>query len=344
MLKKINKSLRKYSPIINAVGIILILVGLYFNYLEINSTDKLEDNPMWRTDVIRADSNPLQDELKFTALNDLYNIQKVTICLFGAERLSVYEYSSNSIGSYELKNELNNVYNYYFNLDTYKCQVCREEDSYPFVAIIDYEKFGKRYRSAILYNYHYVAYLKSKSSDVKFKSESIEFVRSVSLDSSSIARELILFNANNSFLSNFPNGQLKAKSTIAHNNKKYKPFINLIGLNLSEFIHVIKVEGIDYTLSIKLPLELYDSTAKAKKRLYDKQLLEALSTYDYDQGLVDQLNEIEIYKQEFSSTSASINFDAMINKKDTIVNQEVWNRWYQMNNKLLKSIIDKIEM
>ena len=358
MIKKLNKLntvVKKYQPMIQTVGIVLILITVILTWLQISIARKesafneqsraYDFSAGWRIQFIKSETNALIDELAVSPANEDYNVQKIRVHILDGINPYQFESVGSTISTGAIKARLSTIYKRHYDLQNLDCPGCFEDDSYPVAMTIFYERFGSRDDTTILYNYHFKTYFSRTS--IRFKSQGCEFVKYIAKDSASLAREQISYNLSSSFLANVSDGGFQIRLAMALKDPVLKPAIDYAYSNVkvyrSSFVLVDKKGGDQLgKLVLMMPLPLYDSMAIEEKSKVVAELNDKIDLYD--ETITSAILNIQDFEKSFRSVKGQTHLDSLRGGRTIIVNQEQWEKWAKMNSELVNLITKRIKI
>ncbi|WP_276374268.1 hypothetical protein [Chryseolinea sp. H1M3-3] len=354
-LTKVNTFVKKYQPLIQTVGIVLILITVVLTWLQISIARKeFEFNeqgraydfaPGWKIGFTKNESNALIDELSITTVNDAYNVQKLRIQILDGITPYEFEGVGTNISTSSLKARLSSIYKKHYNLENLDCRGCYEEDSYPIAVTIFYERFGERQDTTILYDYHFKTYFSKQY--IKFNSQALEFVKYVAKDSASLTRELLTYNLSSSFFSNISDAAFQIRLAIVLRDPVLKPIAEYAYSNVNVYKNsvVFVTEKTGERIGefvLMMPQPLYDSVAIVQRKVIVRELNKNIEKYD--ETITSAIQEIQEFEKEFCKCKAETNLDSLMNRKTIVGNKQQWDEWARMNSELVNLVTKRVKV
>ena len=354
-LVKINSFVKKYQPLIQTVGILLILATVVLTWFQISIARKefefneqgrtYDFSPGWKIEFNKYEENALIDELSISSSNDAYNIQKLRLQIIDGIDSYDFESVGTKISTSQLKGRLSNIYKKHYDLEKLDCRGCYEEDSYPIAVTIFYERFGVRQDTTILYDYHFKTYFSKQF--IKFKSEALEFVKYIRKDSTSLTRELITYNLSSSFFSNISDAAFQIRLAIALRDPTLKPVAEYAYANVSVYKNsvVYITEGTRQKIGefvLMMPQPLYDSIAIQQRDAIVRELRKNIKKYD--ETITSAILKVQDFERTFCKCDGSVSLDSLKDGKTIIGNKEQWEEWARMNSELVNLITKRVKI
>lgn len=349
---EINAHLKKYQPIIQTIGILILLVALVISVkqnqilseeLELAYTDIKNDNlPRFIVKIEQNSSNTLIDKIVFTSRSDKYILQKEEILLVNNTTPFILETFNGEVNTNKLKSELVSVLRRYYEFDTeFGLIYTTKRMSYPIAIKYKYESNGSSKDTVILYDYHFTTYY--SDGNCKIKSEGLEFVKYLPSNLSNITRSLIKYNINNSFLSNFPNSIFEIKKESILKDTLLADMLSFVTYNLTFSEHNIVLSDSAYrSLYFYIP-HYFDNDSLLIER--NKLIVKILANLNlYDEEIKFAFNNILKEDKKFRKLSSSTNLkDIPYNSRTRLYINE-YNEWFEVNSDLRSILMSKVEI
>lgn len=354
-LTKINSFVKKYQPLIQTVGIVLILITVVLTWLQISQARKeFEFNeqgrtydfaPGWKMEFLKNEDNALIDELSISSSNEAYNIQKIRIQILDGITPYQFEGIGNKMLTGALKSRLSSIYKRHYNLEKLDCRGCYEEDSYPIAITIFYERFGARLDTTVLYDYHFKTYFSKQF--IKFKSQALEFVKYVSKDSAILSRELITYNLTSSFLSNISDAAFQIKLAIALRDPVLGPVAQFGYANVNVYKNSVvyvneKTQEKIGEFVLMMPQPLYDSTAIRQRNRIVTDINNNID--EYDETITSAIGKIQDFEKSFCQCDSKTYLDSLTKGRTIVGNQKQWDDWARMNSELVNLVTKRVKI
>lgn len=354
-LIKVNSFVKKYQPLIQTAGILLILITVVLTWLQISIARKefefneesraYDFSPGWKIEFNKNENNALIDELVISSANDAYNIQKLRVQIL--DGITPYEYESvgTKISTSALKTRLSSIYKKHYDLEQLDCRGCYEQDSYPLAITMFYERFGSRRDTTILYDYHFKTYFSKET--IRFNSQALEFVKYVGKDSASLAKELISYNLSSSFFSSISDAGFQIKLAIALRDPVLGPVAEYGYSNVNVYKNSVvfvneKTREPLGELVLMRPLPLYDSVSIQQRNAIVKAINHNLEKYD--ETITSAILKIQKFEKTFCKCDSGTYLDSLSNGKTIVANQQQWNEWARMNSELVNLVTKRVKI
>lgn len=349
---KVNKQLKKYQPIIQTIGIIVLIIALvvsiWQNWILKKELDLTYENkkkellPRFSVKIEQEKSNLLFDKFVFSSYSEHNYLQKEEIILVNNSTPIVLETHNGEVKSNRLKNELVLILNKYYRMDSeYGIIYSMNKMSYPIAIKYTYESYGIIKDTVILYEYHFTTYYNNEKS--KIKSEGLEFVKYLSNDMSEITKSLIKYNINNSFLSNFPNSIYDIKEEIILKDALMSRILNFVISNLTFTEHRIIIADSTYR-TVYYYLPYYFSNDSALKKRFE--LIDDITTNidSYDADIASAFRQVLEKEKIFLKLTSSTHLDSIPYNSKTQLYKEEYNDWYKVNADLKSLLLNKVKI
>ncbi len=345
-LKKLNTWSKKYQSVIQGVGILAILVGLFSLKLDLNSHEfekkKFSDSqiPIWDIKMNYHENNVDLLSINFSCLNDNVKLQKVTIFYINNKRaLSEIVSLSNVWKTSDFSTKLLQVIKEFYTIDEYIFESYRRpgivnfNDCYPIAVKFFYVQDGivKEITSVFLVHFQVL-----KMDRIKIRN--LEYVKNLQGIGSPIENELGEINCS-TCIGRESCSQNNSINAFIKKNKTYNVISNLIDLSYRGSVITVVKEDKNGN-EVEEPKKYMFPTILVEKEIYQKfesNFKEAQRNKQlFDSEIADIINELELF---LSKNPICKNFDTDCLTKSSWVRSETLDKWKELNKRLEDSLI-----
>lgn len=365
MLNKANKTLKKYQPLIQTVGILLVLISviiaIYQNYitneqLKLDKVNSKENKKVQISFEVKYNKKSnLLDYIEALNLNSSYTINKTTLEYLKDNRLSQTEFLSERINMNGLKKHIVKYFFNYFNSgNTYSVNSFHlsKDSSFhklPIILGVEYIKDGKKETLKKLYEYKFQVYSFSKKN--KIKTIGINYIGNV--PTSNDKSKSILINYINSHFESidYKFEQISEKNIEELNTLKEKTadlnftlsILEYLKYNLHEYQikNTLKIkDSVQMDIYLSYPKIIMDTIYKSKRdSIFNNHILTSKSKHKM--GIIEKLRVIDDSTQIFNGEYTLPCICELNENKEYHLNEQKYEKWEKMNLEVKDLLFNK---
>lgn len=361
-MKKVNKFLNKYQPIIQTIGIslilITILISIWQNFLTREQLElsikeqKSETFPKFRINFQTDEKDKFNEEIILSNLNSNHVFQSVEIHTLEREKLKSFTFYNQTFQARKLMKLLEDLsYDYIEDFDLSFGEFTLQKSksdllNYPLLFQLNYLENGEIKQYFLFYNYVFQIYF--NGDDRRIKSIGLDYNQSFQLPFDNPSQKIYSFLLTKGLKDKPPfnneNFLVDIKLNILKKDSLKSTIYALYDINTFKGRNetVLKInDTLSYHAYYITPLFFSDEKLKKQR---DSVLLKINSNKAFYSEEV--LNQIEVMNDSVKMFESMSSLDSILEIKNNEIQvfQNYEKKWDRMNEILLEKILDELQI